>query len=149
MNSSPLHDNEHGFSLIELMIVVAIIGILAVVVVPTYFSYTQRARVTSMVIPSVHTIESNVGEFYAMNGTMVHNSTDEVKMLANADTTYLTGLSVSDTGVIRMTVDAVSNTMRLNALNGKALTVTPDYGQNKTFKWTLSGELKDFVKLKN
>ncbi len=149
MNSSARHDTQHGFTLIELMIVVAIIGILAVVVVPTYFSYTQRARVASMIIPSVHTIESNVGEFYAMNGTMVHNSTDEVKMLANADTTYLTGLSVSNTGIIRMTVDATSNTMRLNALNGMALTITPEYGDYKTIKWTLSGELKDFVKLKN
>ena len=44
-----MHPHSSGFSLIELMIVVAIIGILAVIAVPSYQNYTQRARFAEVV----------------------------------------------------------------------------------------------------
>jgi type IV pilus assembly protein PilA len=39
-----MHPNPNGFSLIELMMVVAIIGILSIIAIPSYQSYSQRAR---------------------------------------------------------------------------------------------------------
>ena len=40
---------NHGFSLIELMIVIAIIGILSVIAIPSYQNYTQHARFTEVI----------------------------------------------------------------------------------------------------
>ena len=54
---------QQGFTLIELMIVVAIIGILAAVALPAYQDYTVRARM-SEVITFASTCRTSVSEFY-------------------------------------------------------------------------------------
>jgi len=139
---------EKGFTLIELMIVVAIIGILAAVAVPAYQKYLHRARVQSFIMPSVHSIQVNVAEHYSTNGTMSNTSTEVSAMLRDADTTYMDGITVTDSGIIIFTIWAPGSSQRLTAVNDDPLTVWPTYASGKITKWTLSGSLKDFVGLK-
>ncbi len=60
--------NEHqGFTLIELMIVVAIIGILAAIAIPAYQDYTIRAQVSEGLSLS-SAAKASIGEYYAYRG---------------------------------------------------------------------------------
>jgi type IV pilus assembly protein PilA len=59
---------QKGFTLIELMIVVAIIGILAAIAIPAYQDYTIRAQVTEG-LNLASAVKASVAEYYAQNGT--------------------------------------------------------------------------------
>ena len=58
---------QKGFTLIELMIVVAIIGILAAIAIPAYQDYTIRSQVTEG-LNLAASVKASVAEFYAQNG---------------------------------------------------------------------------------
>ena len=60
---------QKGFTLIELMIVVAIIGILAAIALPAYQDYTIRAKMTE-VITAMSPGKTAISEYYISNGAM-------------------------------------------------------------------------------
>lgn len=60
---------QQGFTLIELMIVVAIIGILAAIALPAYKDYTVRAKVTEVLL-AASSAKNAVAESAQVNGTM-------------------------------------------------------------------------------
>lgn len=60
---------QQGFTLIELMIVIAIVGILAAIALPAYQDYTVRSKM-SEALAGIAEAKTTVAEYYASNGTL-------------------------------------------------------------------------------
>lgn len=104
-----------GFTLVELMIVVAIIGILAAVAVPFYQRYVKKARLTSLVIPGVHAIENSISTYYSVQQEFPTAITD---MARDADTACFTPSATGSLNDILITITTNATSGKCKPLNG-------------------------------
>ncbi|SNT80861.1 pilin [Stenotrophomonas sp. CC120222-04] len=128
--------NQKGFTLIELMIVVAIIAILAAIALPAYSNYTKKAKVSEVIL-AASSLRTDVSEYVASNNKLPGSDWKPDFQ----ETKYVKSVTWDgDKKQIVATAQAIGDTN----IDAKTITLTPDdskVGNGVVPAWTCAGSI--------
>ena len=129
---------QKGFTLIELMIVVAIIGILAAVALPAYQDYTVRAKVSELMLAASGQ-RTNISEKFQSDpsNTACAGGGATIPIVGK-----VTAASVSDDG----TINVYGSTLSSSVGQSVTITMTPTYSTaTGTITWSCQGTQSKYL----
>jgi type IV pilus assembly protein PilA len=125
---------QKGFTLIELMIVVAIIGILAAIAIPAYQDYTIRSQVSEGLTLSAD-IKAGVAEYMAQTGAWPANLQEAGVVSAGGGATDKQARYVESIDVVDGTIQIIYGKDVNGKIDGQELDLQPMVNDNGDVVW--------------